>query len=170
MDEQPPTRTEDIGYVFVDEARLAFAAPDALTAWRTNDPVDGLADLAFWGRDAPVLVERTGAGVLDGDTYGWTDLSAQDALERARDLYRAKESEGLRFALDLRPHDDHHRLLSLARIAPTESASIEIGGDVVCGFFTSWGDGAFPVRRDLAADGTLCRIRVEAGAPEIVER
>jgi len=116
------------------------------------------------------LVERTGAGVLDGDTYGWTDLPAQDALERARDLYRAKESGGLRFALDLRPHDDHHWLLSLARTAPTESASIEIGGDVVCGFFTSWGDGAFPVRRDLAADGTLCRVRVELGAPEIVER
>jgi hypothetical protein len=170
VDEQSPARTEDIGYVFVDEARLAFAASDALTAWRTDGPVDGLADLAFWGRDAPVLVERTGAGVLDGDTYGWTDLSAQDALERARDLYRAKESEGPRFALDLRPHDDHHRLLSLARTAPTESASIEIGGDVVCGFFTSWGDGAFPVRRDLAADGTLCRVRVEVGAPEIVER
>ena len=77
------------------------------------------------------MVERTGAGVLDGDTYGWTDLPAQDALERARDLYRAKESEGLRFALDLRPHDDHHWLLSLARTAPTESASIEIGGDFV---------------------------------------
>jgi hypothetical protein len=170
VDEQSPARTEDIGYVFVDEARLAFATPDALTAWRTDDPVDGLADVAFWGRDAAGLAERTGAGVLDGDTYGWTDLPAQDALRRAGDLYQAKETEGLRFALDLRPHDDHYRLLSLARLAPTESASVEVGGDVVCGFFTSWGDGAFPVRRDLAADGTLCRVRVELGAPEIVER
>jgi hypothetical protein len=25
----------------VDEARLAFTASDALTAWRTNDPADG---------------------------------------------------------------------------------------------------------------------------------
>jgi len=57
-----------------------------------------------------------------------------------------------------------------ARSAATESASVEIGGSVVCGFFTSWGDGAFPVRRDLATDGTLCRLRVEVGAPEIVER
>ena len=57
-----------------------------------------------------------------------------------------------------------------ARTAPAESASVEIGGSVVCGFFTSWGDGAFPVRRDLADDGTLCRLRVEVGAPEIVER
>jgi hypothetical protein len=170
VDERPPARTEDVGYVGVDEARLAFADPDALTAWRTGDPVDGLADLAFWGRDAHILFERTGAGALDGDTYGWTGLPVRDAVQRARDLCRAKESEGLRFALDLRPHDDHHRLLSLAKAAPTESASVEIGGYVVCGFFTSWGDGAFPVRRDLTADGTLCRLRVEVGAPEIVER
>jgi hypothetical protein len=169
-DERPPARTEEIGYVLVDEARLAFAAPDALTAWRTDDPADGLVDLAFWGRDAAVLIEQTGAGTLDDGTYGWTDLPAQDAADRAADLYRAKESEDLRFALDLRPHDDHYRLLSLARTAPTESASVEIGGSVVCGFFTSWGDGAFPVRRDLADDGTLCRLRVEVGAQEIVER
>lgn len=169
-DERPPARTQDVGYVGVDEARLAFADPDTLTAWRTNDPIDGLVDLAFWGGDAHILVERTGAGSLDDGTFGWTDLPVPDAMQRAEDLSRAKESEGLKFAFDLRPHDDHHRLLSGARSAPTESASIEIGSAVVCGFFTSWGDGAFPVRRDLAADGTLCRLRVEVGAPEIVER
>jgi hypothetical protein len=169
-DEQPPVRIQDVGHVLVDEARLAFADPDALTAWRTDEPVDGLADVAFWGRDKHAMVERTGAAALDDDTYGWTDLPVRDAAQRVRDLYRARKSEGLRFAVDFRPHDDHHRLLSLARAAPTESASVAIGGYVVCGFFTSWGDGAFPVRRDLAADGTLCRLRVELGAPEIIER
>jgi hypothetical protein len=170
VDERPPARSEDLGYVAVDKARLAFADPDSLSAWRTDDTADGLADLAFWGGDAHVLVKRTGAGRLDETTFGWIDLPVEDAERRAMDLYHAKESEGLRFAFDFRPHDDHHRLLSLARPAPTESASVEIGGQVVCGFFTSWGDGAFPVRRDLAADGTLCRLRVEVGAPEIVER
>jgi len=169
-DARPPARAEDVGYVLVDEARLAFADPDALTAWRIDDPVDGLADVAFWGRDAQILAERTGAGVLDDGTYGWAGLPVPDAMRQARGLHRAKESEGLRFALDLRPHDDHFRLLSLARTAPTESASVEIGGNTVCGFFTSWGDDAFPVRRDLATDGTLCRLRVEVGAPEIAER
>jgi hypothetical protein len=168
-DEQAPARTEDVGHVAVDEARLVFAAPDALTAWRTDIAVDGLADLAFWGRDAGMLAERLGAGALDDDTCGWTDLPVRDAVQRARDFHRIRESEDLRFAFDFRPHDDHHRLLSAARTAPTESASAEIGGYVVCGFFTSWGDGVFPVRRDLAADGTLCRLRVEVGAPEVVE-
>lgn len=169
-DQQPPDRCEDIGYVLVDEARLVFADPDALTAWRTGDPVDGLADLAFWGRDAPTLVSRTGAGALGDGTHGWAGLPVMDAVARARELARVKESEDLRFAFDFRPHDDHYRLLTLARSAPTESATVEIGGNLVCGFFTSWGDGAFPVRRDLTAEGTLCRLRVEVGAPEIVER
>jgi hypothetical protein len=169
-DARPPARTEYVGHVLVDEARLAFAAPDALTAWHTDEPLDGLCDLVFWGRDAHILAGRNGAEVLDGGTYGWTGLPVPDAVGQARGLHRAKESEGMRFALDLRPHDDHYRLLSLARAAPTESASVEIGGETVCGFFTSWGDGAFPVRRDLAADDTLCRLRVEVGAPEIAER
>jgi hypothetical protein len=168
--ERPPDRSEDVGYVLVDEARLAFADPDALTAWRTGDPVDGLADLAFWGRDADVLASRLGAGVLSDGSHGWADLSAADAAQRTRELAHAKQSESLRFAFDFRPHDDHYRLLNVARSAPTESASVEIAGNLVCGFFTTWGDGAFPVRRDLAADGTLCRLRVEVGAPEIVER
>lgn len=64
-DARPPARTEDVGYVLVDEARLAFADPDALTAWRTDEPVDGLADLAFWGRDAQVLA-TTGCSAWPG--------------------------------------------------------------------------------------------------------
>jgi hypothetical protein len=165
VDRRAPARTVEVGYVLVDEARLAFAAPDALTAWQTDDPADGLIDLAFWGRDKDIVVERTGAGTLEDGTHGWTDLTVREAVDKATGLNRMMESEGLRFRIDLRPHDDHYRLLTPARTAPTESASVEIGGAVVCGFFTSWGDGAFPVRRDLADDGTLCRLRVEVGAP-----
>lgn len=167
---QPPVRTEDAGYVAVDEARLAFVDPEVLGLWRTGEPVDGLADLAFWGRDEDLLAERTGAGIIDEHARGWTDLPFDQALDRAHELQRIRESGELRFAFDFRPHDDHHRLLSIARQAATESASIQVGSETVCGFFTSWGDGMFPVRRDLAEDGTLCRIRAEVGAPEIVER
>ena len=165
-----PARTEDIGYVLVDEARLAFADPDALTDWRTGESVDGLADVVFWGRDVETLAERSDAPALDEHVYGWRDLPLDDALDRAHELQRIRESGDLAFAFDFRPHDDHYRLLRHARTAPTESASIEIDGRIVCGFFTSWGDGAFPVRRDLDANGALCRVRVELGAPEIVAR
>lgn len=66
--------------------------------------------------------------------------------------------------------DDHHRLLSRMRGAPTESGTVDVAGGLMTGFFTSWGDGAFPVYRDLAEDGTLLRVRVEVGADEIVTR
>lgn len=170
IDERPPARTETVGDVLVDEGRLAFAAPGALAAWSTDEPVDGLADLAFWGDDAEILAERTGASALEDGTHGWTDLPARQAASRAQVLQRVRETEKLRFEFEFRPHDDHYRLLSRARSATTESASAEIGGQSVCGFFTTWGDGVFPVRRDLAADGTLCRLRVELGAPETAGR
>jgi Protein of unknown function (DUF2185) len=154
-DERPPARTEDVGYVAVDEPagvcgpRRPHGLAYRRLGRRTGRP-------RVLGRDARILAARTGAAALDDDAYGWTDLPVQDAVQRARDLYRAKESEGMRFALDFRPRDDHHRLLSLATAAPTESASAGIGGYVVCGFFTSWGDAAFPVRdsgwRVLAGD------------------
>ena len=165
VDPRTPTRTEHLGYVLVDEARLAFADPDALSVWRTDDPVDGRADLAFWGRDVDAVVERTGAPRLDDGAYGWVDLAWDDALSRAGELDQLRSGGELRFAFDLRPHDDHHRLLTVACTATTGSASIDINGRVVCGFFTSWGDGAFPVHRDLAPDGTLCRLRVELYVP-----
>jgi hypothetical protein len=66
--------------------------------------------------------------------------------------------------------DDDHRVLERMRGTPGESGTIEVGGATMTGWFTSWGDGAFPVYRDLAADGTLLRVRVELGAPEIVRR
>lgn len=56
------------------------------------------------------------------------------------------------------------------RQARTGSASVEVESTSVCGFFTSWGDGAFPVYRDVSADGALLRFRVELSAPEIVTR
>jgi hypothetical protein len=66
------------------------------------------------------------------------------------------------------PHDDH--LLRQMQATPTESGAVEVGGGLMTGWFTTWGDGAFPVYRDLAADGTLLRVRVELGAEEIVRR
>jgi hypothetical protein len=45
-----------------------------------------------------VLAERTSADAVGDGTHGWAGLHARDAAQRARDLYRVKESEGLRFA------------------------------------------------------------------------
>lgn len=163
----------EAGYVLVDEARLLFADPQVLGGWRTNEPVDGLADVVFWGRDEIAAAERLGAAPIDdgGDKpiFGWLDQPLDEATALVERV-EALRADGLRFAVDIRPHDDHHRLLAQARRAPTGSGAIDVAGQTVTGFFTSWGDGAFPVYRDVAADGSLVRVRVELGAPEIVAR
>lgn len=169
----PVAQSHEAGYVLVDEARLLFCDPQVLGGWRSDEPIDGLADVAFWGGDELAVAKQMGARPIDpsGDDhgYGWTGQRVDDALALVRQL-EALKAEGLRFAFDYRPHDDHHRLLTQARSSTTESAVIEVGGESVTGLFTTWGDGAYPVYRDVAADGTLVAVRVELGAPEIVAR
>lgn len=67
-----------------------------------------------------------------------------------------------------RDEEFHDVLIDLAVGSPAEAGSIEVGGALMTGWFTSWGDGAYPVYRDLGRDGELLRVRVELGAPEIV--
>lgn len=72
----PVAASHEIGYVLVDEARLMFADPDAIGAWRTNESRDGLADLVFWGRDAQTVASELGADTFDEfgrAVYGWRD-------------------------------------------------------------------------------------------------
>ncbi|MEU4745482.1 DUF2185 domain-containing protein [Actinosynnema sp. NPDC023658] len=158
----------EAGYVLVDEARLMFADPTALNSWTNDEPTDGLFDLAFWGGDEEQVAARLAASTVDGQ-YVWTDLT-RDRARALHDRLRSLRDEGLKFAFDLRPHDDHHRVLEPMRSSATGSGEVEVGGALMTGWFTSWGDGAFPVYRDLAGDGTLLRVRVELGAPEIVTR
>ncbi|WP_285747207.1 DUF2185 domain-containing protein [Lentzea sp. NBRC 105346] len=163
-----PAESIEAGYVLVDEARLMFADPAALNTWVNDEPVDGLFDLAFWGADAEQVATRL-AGSKVEDEYLWADLTFDEMRSRYHQL-ESLRGDGVKFAFDLRPHDDHYRLLKPMRSSATESGDVEVGGALMTGWFTSWGDGAFPVYRDLAEDGTLLRVRVELGAPEIVAR
>jgi hypothetical protein len=124
---------------------------------------DGLVDLVFWGRDTDEVTARVSVppSTADGER-GWTDLSRHDLLARREEL-QLLQAEGLKFVFDLRPHDDHFQVLKQMRSSATESGTIEVGGVPMTGWFTTWGDGAYPVYRDLAADGTVLRVRVELG-------
>ncbi len=160
----------ECGYVLVDEARLLFADPVALSAWSSDVAADDRFDLAFWGGDAEAVAARVSVPpAAAGDERLWADLT----LGQVRTLHgelEALRAEGLRFAFDFRPHDDHFRVLRQMRSGTTGSGTVQVGGAAMTGWFTTWGDGAFPVYRDLASDGTLLRVRVELGAPEIVVR
>jgi hypothetical protein len=85
-------------------------------------------------------------------------------------LQQLRDEGAHKFALDFRPHSHHYRVMEQVRGSTTESGTIQLGGAVLCGFMTSWGDGIFPIGRDLDADGHLVGLRIEIGCDAIVER
>src|SRR5262249_4757997 len=78
-------RSRVVGHVLVDEARLMAVDADALGAWNDIDPLDGKADIVFWGRDAAAVAAELGApeinSIAEPHTFGWTDLLIRDAWE-----------------------------------------------------------------------------------------
>jgi hypothetical protein len=163
-------RTEEIGMVFVDEARLMFADADALQEWRHEDALDGKADYVFWGRDAKAAATLHGAPKLSPDEFGWVDLPVDEAVERGLAVEESREREGWMFAGDFRPHSHHHEVLRKMRASEVGAGVIEVAGARMCAFFTSWGDGAFPVFADLDAEGGLLQLRIDLGSEETISR
>jgi hypothetical protein len=163
-------RSEEIGVVFVDEARLMFADADALQEWRQQEPLDGKADYVFWGQDAEAAAALHEAPQLTPDEYGWTDLPVEEAVERGLAVEKSRGRKRWKFAGDFRPHSHHHEVLRQMRASETGAGVIEVGGARMCAFFTSWGDGAFPVLADLDAGDRLLRLRIDLGSEETVNR
>lgn len=163
-------RSEHIGHVLVDEARLLICDLDMLGLWRVGESHDGLYDVAFWGRDAAEVADLLGADEIaqrGGSLSGWTDMSLEDAITRAEQLQASKGGEAdRRFAIDVRPHDHAYEVLSQAWLSETGSGTIELGGFAGTGFFTSWGDGAFPVYREVAEGGDLLALRIDFAPDE----
>ncbi|MBY0398249.1 MAG: DUF2185 domain-containing protein, partial [Thermoleophilia bacterium] len=163
-------RSEKAGDVMVDEARLLFGDPEALGAWRHDDPLDGQADYVFWGADAERAARHLRAPRIGEGVFGWENLPVADAAHRAERAETLRQNRGWRFATDFRPHSHHWAAMRQVRVSGTEAGTVDTGAGRVCGFMTSWGDGIFPVFRDFDARGRLLRLRVELGGPETVER
>jgi hypothetical protein len=165
----PTAKSEQVGHAGVDYARLMFADADALGAWQHEKPLDGLADFLFWGRDAARAASLTDAPQLSEGHFGWTNMPVADVAKKGVQVEDVRKNYDMKFATDFRPHSHHHAILEQMRDNPTESGTLEVGGALVCSFFTRWGDGIFPVFRDLADDGHLVRIRIEIGTSDRVE-
>jgi hypothetical protein len=75
-------------------------------------------------------------------------------------MEQVKENRKLLLATDFRPHTHEYFAFAQVRATPTGSGTIDVGGALVCVFETTWGDGFFPVFRDLDERGRLARIRV----------
>jgi hypothetical protein len=163
------SRSEEAGYVGVDYARLMFADVDALAQWQ-EESLDGLADFVFWGRDARKVARRTRAPQLSDTEWGWIDLPEEDAFRHGRRVGKLCKKHRWALGRDFRPHSHHYLLMKQIRETETESGTVEVGGAKMCGFMTSWGDGFFPVYRDLDDQGRLVRVRIDLGNDQIVQR
>nr|WP_042190491.1 hypothetical protein [Kibdelosporangium sp. MJ126-NF4]CEL19383.1 hypothetical protein [Kibdelosporangium sp. MJ126-NF4]CTQ94818.1 hypothetical protein [Kibdelosporangium sp. MJ126-NF4] len=152
VSEEPVTRSEFLGRIGVDWARLAFADADALGAWRHLRPVDGKADVAFWGRDADEAAAVHEATTLPEGVHGWENLGLEEAIERYETVEAWQTANDKLFKLDFRPHSHHWQVMRDVRAAETESGEIEVGGARIVFAMTSWGDGFYPTYADYAGD------------------
>ncbi|ONI78592.1 hypothetical protein ALI144C_27625 [Actinosynnema sp. ALI-1.44] len=150
--EEPVTRSEFLGRVGVDWARLAFADADALGAWRHLKPVDGKADVAFWGLDAEEAAAAHEAGLLPEGVHGWEDLGLEDAISRYEAVETWQTANGKKLKLDFRPHSHHWQVMRDVRAGETGSGEIEVGGARIVFAMTDWGDGFYPTYADYAGD------------------
>ncbi len=151
----------ELASIGVDHARFVFADADALNAWVHDLPIDGLADVVFWGRDQVALAGQLGAPRAGDDGFGWLDLPVDEAYTRALDLeQRRADPAGPRFAVDFRPHSHHWQVMAGVRAAEHEAATIHVGGADVMFAMTTVGDGFFPVHAELDADGRLLAVQI----------
>ncbi|WP_405724653.1 hypothetical protein OG607_19415 [Streptomyces sp. NBC_01537] len=153
-----------LGDIGVDWARVLFGDADALNAWQHDEPVDGLADVAFWGAAADEVAATFAAPELgepgEEGVRGWTGLALPEAIEKARALLRWKEETGRRMAVDFRPHSHHWQVMRQIRASEAEAGTVDIGDVRLLCAMTSWGDGYFPVSADLDSSGAVVAVRV----------
>ncbi|MGI5214332.1 hypothetical protein [Plantactinospora sp. CA-290183] len=164
-----------LGYVGVDHGGVVFADADALTSWQHERPSDGLADVAFWGREAAEAAEASDAAPLtragDEDAYGWHDLPVEQARERAAALADWQQADPARaLVVDFRPHSDHFQLMAGVRASPAEAGAVTVGGADLVGAMTGYGDGLFEVHLEVAADGTAAGLELLFATPEHLTR
>lgn len=90
----PAVSVGGLPVVGVDWARLIFADLDALSSWQHADSIDGLADVAFWGRDADEAARALDAPMLgtagEDGVRGWRELAQTSDASLAGDGRRTR--------------------------------------------------------------------------------
>ncbi|MFD8982454.1 hypothetical protein [Streptomyces sp. NPDC059564] len=164
MSEATPQSSVRLSEVGVDWARVLFADTDALNAWQHDEPVDGLADVAFWGAAAEEAAAKFSAPELgepgEDGVRGWAGLPVAQAWEKTRAVQSWKEETGRRMMVDFRPHSHHWQIMRQVRASEVEAGTVDIGDARLLCAMTSWGDGYFPVLANLDVSGALVAVRV----------
>ena len=168
LGEASPVAEHEVGVVGVDYGRLLLGDADALGHWQHEWPVDGLADVVYWGSSADQARAELGGDALeDGTTFGWTDLELHDAVRHGLRLQQWKDDHrDAALATDFRPHSHHWAVLGEARQSAYGVGPLELADARLLMFFTSWGDGLYPVVLETSSDGVPVAVRVQLGDEE----
>jgi hypothetical protein len=155
-------QVQKVGFVAVDYARILIADVDVLGTWKHEESIDGMADFIFWGRDAERIATTLKVPCVGDTEFGWVNVPVETATKNGIAVQEHRDEHSLKVAVDYRPHSHHWQVMrSTRQNNPTESSTTEIGGEKVCNFMTTWGDGLFQVYRDLDCFGQLVQIRIE---------
>lgn len=152
--------SKKIGEAGVDFARLVCVDHVALDHWQHDESLDGLADVMFWGRDEKKLATVMGAP-RTRDGYGWSNLAVDAAETRLIAVERKKAENKWLLATDFRPHSHHFHALAAARANPRGAGEMDLAGSRMLLFFTSWGDGVYPIFLDTDHDDRPVRVRIQ---------
>jgi hypothetical protein len=159
----PAVNEVPIGRFPVDAAQMTIADAAALAEFRFDESSDGLADVAFWGRDEREARSALGGAPIRWNAFGWRDLALEAATSRLDAVRRWAEQhdggKGLGYALW--PHSDLYRLDEAQAADPWGVGVVTVGGQQVCGVQLP-GDGYYPVALREASDGrpAVARVRV----------
>ncbi len=157
--------TRKLGEAGVDFARLVCMDHAALDHWQHDDSLDGLADVVFWGRDEVLLANALRAPRTK-EGYGWIDLSVADAEAKVFEAEILKADNQWLLNVDFRPHSHHFQALAAARANPSGAGTLALADTQMLLFFTSWGDGVFPIYLDLDHEDKPVRIRIQLATEE----
>jgi len=149
-----------LGEAGVDFARLVCMDHGALDHWRHEDSLDGRADFVFWGRDAAQLAKAMGAPRAR-EGFGWRNLPVAEAEAKGLAAEKLKAANHWLLATDYRPHSHHFHALAAARKSKQGAGTIAVGKAKVCLFFTSWGDGVFPIYLDVDHEDKPVQVRIQ---------
>ncbi|MBL0215090.1 MAG: hypothetical protein IPQ07_14530 [Myxococcales bacterium] len=152
--------SKKLGEAGVDFARLVCVDHASLDQWQHDDSLDGLADVMFWGRDEAKLAKAMRAP-RTREGYGWSNLTVDDAEAKLLEAERLKAQHKLLLATDFRPHSHHFHALAAARANPKGAGEIDLGSSRMLLFFTSWGDGVYPIYLDLDSSNRPVRVRIQ---------
>ncbi len=152
--------TETVGRIATPTSTLLVAELSSVWGWFDDEPVDDLADIVAWGRDASFVAEWLEA-IDSGKGYCVRpNVTMEEALERELTLDALRRMPDRQFHYETRFHTPQWSMEEQISRTPTASGTVDLNGCPVCGFSTTWDTDLVEVSKDLDRRGFPIRLRL----------